>query len=161
MAKVNQKSITLGSVHRDTGRAFKRVKAEMEELKNLIDAKQDKEDGALVEIGKIKIEFKEDLLELQKAMTDEVELLRKEVLHYRELLQKHKISVKGTTLREKNTMELLERKLALQKKTMEDYKSTQVAEEFTYKKSKPKKSFLRWITLGDSDLDLINEVRAR
>ena len=180
------------SVDREASKAFKKVKYDIEELKRLVQTKQDKQYNVLSEMNKmkseLKIEFREELLDLQKTMQKEVDALRKEVLYYRELCEQnryehHKVKVvehhkthAHSHISTQNTSnvhsvqqqpqnqhhnasnEEFHYRRIIQEE--QDFKPTPQVEEFDETTAK-KKTYLKWITVGDSDLDSIDEVYTR
>ena len=203
------------SIDKEASKAFKKVKYDIEELKRLVNTKQDKQDNILLELNKTKselrIEFKEDMLEIQRTMDKEVNTLRKEILYYRELCENYR---KEVVSRDNNIKEYVNKVINnnsiishshIQENSRTEYSSnlenqknskidennsTSNEREFHYKRIvtenpefKPtpqpqefesshinnsttqdnsnKKTYLKWITVGDSDLDSIDEVYIR
>lgn len=170
------------SIDREASKAFKKVKYDIEELKRLVNTKQDKQHNVLSEMNKmkseLKIEFREELLELQKTMQKEVDALRKEVLYYRELCEHnryehHKVKVveqqrdnfsthrvTSTQLQdtEQSTSQEFHYKRIVQDNP--EFKPTPQSQDFDDVTAR-KKTYLKWITIGDSDLDSIDEVYTR
>ena len=196
------------SIDKEASKAFKKVKYDIEELKRLVNTKQDKQDNILLELNKTKselrIEFKEDMLEIQKTMDKEINTLRKEILYYRELCENYRREVisKDNTMKEyivKYSNNSSENKVSSNFNTQDEinsqlhdgnlnreerefhykrvvaqnpeFKPTPQPQEFesTYSQSttlkedetRNKKTYLKWITVGDSDLDSIDEVYVR
>lgn len=173
-------NIDPNSIDKETSKAFKKVKFDIEELRKLVHNKQDKQHNVLVEMNnmksELKIEFREELLELQKSMNKEIESLRKEVLYYRDLCEKnrydhHKVKVieknsqtnnsentSNTTNYANNQNEEFHYKRIVSKEPK--YQPTPQSQDFESEESK-NKSYLKWITVGDADLDSIDEVYVR
>jgi len=171
------KVVDPNSIDKEASRAFRKVKIDIEELRRLINTKQDKQTNVLVEMNnmksELKIEFREELLELQKSMTQEIDALRKEVLYYRELCEQHrmdhhKIKVyeerKVEPVREEPSQHFVyervepQREEAIQQQSQSYYKPTPQSQNFEETNNSGKKTYLKWITVGDSDLDSIDEV---
>ncbi|MCH8520260.1 MAG: hypothetical protein LAT82_05905 [Nanoarchaeota archaeon] len=202
------------SIDKEASIAFKKVKYDIEELRRLVNTKQDKQDNVLLELNKTKselrIEFKEDMLELQKTMDKEINTLRKEVLYYRELCENYRKEVisRDNSIKEyvhkqtvvhssspSNSSSNLNRTQERENMNVSDSSnSTTSQREFHYKRivaqnpefqptpspqefdsvhsdsnlvtnddldSQNRKTYLKWITVGDSDLDSIDEVYVR
>ncbi|MFT4244514.1 MAG: hypothetical protein ACMXYB_03620 [Candidatus Woesearchaeota archaeon] len=180
------------SIDKEVSRAFKKVKYDIEDLRRLVNTKQDKQDNVLLELHKTKselrIEFKEDILELQKIMDKEISTLRKEVLYYRELCEEYRKEVlshkKNQEIEFENQNEIedyksstspkesnMQRELHYKKVAANNsiYKPTPQPQEFDSSEinsnsdisQEHKKTYLKWITIGDSDLDSIDEVYVR
>lgn len=196
------------SIDKEASKAFKKVKYDIEELKRLVNTKQDKQDNILLELNKTKselrIEFKEDMLEIQKTMDKEINTLRKEILYYRELCENYRREVisRDNTMKEYivkysnnssenkvssnfNTQDEINSQLHDENLNREErefhykrvvaqnpeFKPTPQPQEFesTYSQSttskedetRNKKTYIKWITVGDSDLDSIDEVYVR
>lgn len=175
--KYSMSNINPNSIDREASRAFKKVKYDIEELRKLVHNKQDKQHNVLVEMNnmksELKIEFREELLELQKSMNKEIESLRKEVLYYRDLCEKnrydhHKVKVvekhsqtnnaENTTNYTNNQNEEFHYKRIVNEEPK--YQPTPKSQNFEDGEVK-NKSYLKWITVGDADLDSIDEVYVR
>ena len=172
------------SIDKEAAKAFKKVKFDIEELRRMINNKQDKQANVFVEMNnmrsELKIEFREELLELQKAMTKEMDALRKEVLYYRDLCEQHRMDHHKVKVIERRIEKIEEEPIAqpqeesfkyervVEKAPREEapaqnqYKEVPKPQEFNEVSSdssaERKKTYLRWITIGDSDLDSIDEV---
>ena len=202
---VNMSKEFAKSIDKEASRAFKKVKYDIEDLRRLVNTKQDKQDNVLLELHKTKselrIEFKEDMLELQKTMDKEISTLRKEILYYRELCEQYRKEVLS-----RNRIQITQHETQFETKEYENstlsreeqnQDSSNLQREFHYKRvvannpefkptpepqefesihitnNKPqdktqsvysqenKKTYLKWITVGDSDLDSIDEVYVR
>lgn len=181
MVESYQKTIDPNSIDKETTKAFKKVKFDIEELRRLVNTKQDKQTNVLVEMNnmksELKIEFREELLELQKTMTQEIDALRKEVLYYRELCEQHRMEHHKVKIIEKKVEVVKEEpqeefqyervvenkeEPVVQEKAKSYYQSTENVEQFEYnQENSSKKTYLKWITVGDNDLDSIDEVIVR
>ena len=166
------KVVDPNSIDKEASRAFRKVKIDIEELRRLINTKQDKQTNVLIEMNnmksELKIEFREELLELQKSMTQEIDALRKEVLYYRELCEQHrmdhhKIKVVEESSRAVHKVEeptqgfVYERVEPQSEEVKTEYKPTPQSQNFEEVREH-KKTYLNWITVGDKDLDSIDEV---
>lgn len=169
------KVVDPNSIDKEASRAFRKVKIDIEELRRLINTKQDKQTNVLVEMNnmksELKIEFREELLELQKSMTQEIDALRKEVLYYRELCEQHRMDHHKIKIVEERKSELVrdepsqhfvyERVEPQREETTSQqnyYKPTPQSQSFEETNNSEKKTYLKWITVGDNDLDSIDEV---
>lgn len=173
-------NINPNSINREASRAFKKVKYDIEGLRKLVNNKQDKQENILVEMNNMKselrIEFKEDMLELQKTLNNEIEVLRKEVLYYRDLCEKnrydhHKIKVVDKKYEYNDDVNESDINKITNNSNEEFHYKRIVNDESKYKpvpqsqnfedEEIEKKSYLKWITIGDADLDSIDEVYVR
>lgn len=168
----NKVVVDPNSIDKEASRAFRKVKIDIEELRRLVNTKQDKQTNVLVEMNnmksELKIEFREELLELQRTMSQEIDALRKEVLYYREMCEQHRIDHHKIKIVEEKVVqrsepvaqEFVYDRVESQREveqTTTQYKPTPQARDFE-ENTQAKKTYLKWITVGDSDLDSIDEV---
>lgn len=213
MVYSNQDKIVVhpNSIDKEASRAFKKVKFDIEELRKLINTKQDKQTNVLIEMNnmrsELKIEFREELLELQKTLSQEIDALRQEVLYYRDIMEQHRADHHKVKAIKERTQPIPQSSVVQEfsyenipesindkeeeKKTYKPITQSSIIQEFSYenvpesvseekeKNYKPtpqaqnfnvsinnsnqdnNKTYLKWITVGDKDLDSIDEVIIR
>ncbi|MFP4401891.1 MAG: hypothetical protein ACLFPL_01550 [Candidatus Nanoarchaeia archaeon] len=180
------------SIDREASKAFKKVKRDIEDLKRTVEKKQDKQENVLTEMNKMKselrIEFRNELLELQKTLNNELHSLRKEVLYYRELCEHRRFKdepIRDSKNSSHTNIENSYTKTSVfeggeeidevaQQHSNSEFSYQSVQENRTNNNYKPtpdsidfeqiqeeKKTYLKWITVGDADLDSIDEVHIK